>query len=88
MAKIHKHSENFNCDHDRFKIDLFHLIEEPLSNIKPYLKGRDSDWKFLNSFASSLLKNIENTQAETLDFGLCHGDLHYQNVHKLNEHLI
>ena len=83
-AKIHKYSENFSTQHDRFKIDLIHLIEEPLKRIKPYLKDRDSDWQFLKRYASALSKNIANSKSELLDFGFCHGDFHGGNAHKSN----
>ncbi len=85
VAKIHKHSDNFRSQHDRFKVDLIHLIEEPLKRIKPYLKDRESDWLFLKSYASTLAKNIENSQSELLDFGFCHGDFHGGNAHKSND---
>ncbi len=82
VAKIHKHSEKFVSQHNRFKIDLKHLIEEPLKRIKPYLNDRDSDWQFLENYASTLSSNIQNNQSESLDFGFCHGDFHGGNAHK------
>ena len=87
VAKIHKHSGNISTQHERFKIDLIHLIEEPLKRIKPYLKHRESDWLFLKSYASTLSKNIANSQSELLDFGFCHGDFHGGNAHKSNGEL-
>jgi len=81
-AKVHKHSESFRAEHERFKIDLEHLIEEPLSRIKPYLKDRESDWLFLKNYASILSSNIVNNKSGLLDYGFCHGDFHTGNAHK------
>ena len=63
------------------------MIEEPLKRIKPYLKDRESDWKFLSSYASILTNNISSIQSELLDIGLCHGDFHNGNAHVLNGEL-
>jgi len=84
VANIHAHSENFNPQHDRYKLDLAHLIDEPLRRIKPYLKDRASDWKFLNNYASTLKANILSKPPKLLDIGFCHGDFHSGNAHEFN----
>lgn len=80
-AKIHLHSDNYIASHSRFKLDLTHLIEEPLERIKPHLKDNASDWHFLKNYSAKLAMNITNSNSELLDFGFCHGDFHGGNAH-------
>jgi len=82
VASIHKYSEHFSTEHERFELDLTHLIDEPLQRIKPYLQEREADWLFLKDYATTLAQRIVHNQSESVDIGFCHGDFHGGNAHQ------
>lgn len=81
-AEIHNCSSGFSPNASRYRLDLNHLLNEPLKNIKPYLSQRPSDWTFLNELASSLATIVHAADVDNLDYGFCHGDFHGENAHE------
>ena len=82
VAEIHALSAGFTTEHPRFKLDLTHLIDEPLKYIQPFLAHREKDWDFIKRYATFLAEQISNTSLNELDYGFCHGDFHGGNAHK------
>jgi Ser/Thr protein kinase RdoA (MazF antagonist) len=80
VAKMHLVLEDFTCSHERFAIDLDHLLKEPIHSIKRLLAHRPEDIEYLESL-SLLLQNRVNRISSELDWGVCHGDLHGGNVY-------
>lgn len=78
-AALHAASDDFVSSHPRFKIDLSHLIDQPLTTIPSFLAQRTADQDYLRELAAKVRGKIESLQAE-LDFGFCHGDLHGSNA--------
>jgi Ser/Thr protein kinase RdoA (MazF antagonist) len=78
-AEMHLKSEDFVSRHERFRLDLAHLIDDPLSAILPVLERRQDDRKYLEDFARRVRERIAAVQSN-LDFGFCHGDLHGVNA--------
>ena len=83
-AQIHTLSSDFESEYSRYKLDLNHLITEPMAHIQPYLSHRPNDWEFLSEFATYLSKTLNAVSFAELDYGLCHGDLHGYNAHEYN----
>ncbi|GIP36922.1 hypothetical protein J31TS4_02020 [Paenibacillus sp. J31TS4] len=86
-ARMHEAMDKFPVRHDRFAIDLDHLLKEPIGPIRRLLSHREEDMAYLEALAERLRQHIGD-QAEKLDWGVCHGDLHGGNVHFHNEALI
>jgi Ser/Thr protein kinase RdoA (MazF antagonist) len=84
VAQFHTFSEGFKTDHKRFELDTTHLLLEPIKEIKPFLSNRLDDWKFVKDFGENLQQTVENVNLENTDYGLCHGDFHNGNGHKLS----
>jgi Ser/Thr protein kinase RdoA (MazF antagonist) len=81
VAKIHNATDFFESKHERFKIDLEHLLDKPLESIQPFLKHRLDDWNYLTELVEKLRTHIQNVPLSRLETGVCHGDFHGGNVH-------
>lgn len=80
VAKMHLAMDDFECEQERFKLDLKHLLNEPLRSIRGALSHRQEDFDYLESLSRVLSNRIEELSPE-LEWGVCHGDLHGANVH-------
>jgi Ser/Thr protein kinase RdoA (MazF antagonist) len=81
VAKIHTATDSFQSKHERFKIDLEHLLDKPLQAIQPFLKHRLDDWNYLTELIEKLRAHVQNLPLSRLETGVCHGDFHGGNVH-------
>ncbi|WP_022940370.1 phosphotransferase [Psychromonas hadalis] len=81
MAQLHLASKQFSSEFQRFKLDVKHLITEPLQRIKPFLKERGDDWAFISNYAKTASLHLQQALNESQDLGFCHGDLHGGNAH-------
>ncbi|NOT84369.1 MAG: phosphotransferase [Methylococcaceae bacterium] len=81
-AKIHALSSGFESKHHRYKLDIRHLITEPIREIQPYLSHREIDWQFIREFSTRLANIITGVSEKNLDYGFCHGDFHGFNAHE------
>ncbi|MGD1857322.1 MAG: phosphotransferase enzyme family protein [Leptolyngbyaceae cyanobacterium] len=79
-AEVHCCSSGFESSYSRDTLDIRHLLEQPMTHIKPYLVHRPSDWEFLTKLAERLSR-YTNQIGDTLDYGFCHGDFHGENAH-------
>jgi len=80
VAKLHREMDTFQTGHDRFIIDIDHLLYIPLQTIRPFLKQRPDDIAYLEAVADLLARRLKEA-APHLEWGLCHGDLHGGNVY-------
>jgi len=80
-AAMHTATDGFTSAHQRARIDLAHLIDQPLAAIQPFLAHRPEDWEYLQQIAGKVRERIAGLPAEQLDSGFCHGDLHGGNAH-------
>lgn len=81
VATIHAATDTFQSTHERFAIDLEHLLDKPLRVIQPLLTHRLDDWNYLIGFVEKLRRHVQNLSSERLETGFCHGDFHGGNVH-------
>jgi Ser/Thr protein kinase RdoA (MazF antagonist) len=86
-ATIHLTSDKFRPQHERFTLDLTHLIDKPLRLVQPYLRHRQEDWTYLLKLAGILSQKIADI-APHLDWGFCHGDATERNVHTTKDQQI
>jgi len=80
-ADIHIASSGYYSNHGRYKLDQFHLVEQPLENILPFVSHRPDDIRFLESLSQLLISKYEEAESDKLDNGFCHGDFHGGNAH-------
>jgi Ser/Thr protein kinase RdoA (MazF antagonist) len=81
LAQIHLLSEQFKPSHKRFKLDVKHLITEPVQRIKPFLAHRLEDWKLIDNRSKILKITLQSMLDKSTDIGFCHGDMHGGNAH-------
>ncbi len=80
LARLHTASDSFTTTVPRFRLDMTHLLEEPLSQIRPFAEER-GDWSYLEGLAERLRSAVAEAEP-FLDAGICHGDPHGHNVHQ------
>lgn len=80
-ATIHTASDDFQCEHARYALDLEHLLWQPLRLIKPFFSERINDWLSIESLASKLKQRFDGLDMSKFSTGFCHGDFHGGNAH-------
>jgi Ser/Thr protein kinase RdoA (MazF antagonist) len=76
--------ESFESSHQRYPIDLRHLLDDRVPWILPLLEHRPDDRTFVSRMMRFLHQHI-GSMASALKRGLCHGDLNGGNCHIDNE---
>ena len=75
VARMHDITDDFTSTFPRFHLDMAHFIDQPLSNIKPFLEDQPEHWAYIQHFANTLRKHLLMLPASNLEQGFCHGDL-------------
>jgi len=73
VANLHNAVDDFSSQHERFHLDLDHLVDTPLRLVEPLLAHRPEDWRYLQQLASTVRQQIVDMDSE-LEQGFCHGD--------------
>jgi len=82
VAGLHNALDGFSSPYARFKLDLGHLLHEPLRLIEPLYRERPAEeWDYLTGLAGKLETNLLDLEQRGLERGVCHGDLHLGNIH-------
>jgi Ser/Thr protein kinase RdoA (MazF antagonist) len=81
VAQIHSETDEFRSQHQRFHLDLDHLLDIPLKSIRPLILHRPDDWKYLYSLSERLRQHVADLPLSSLERGFCHGDFHGWNAH-------
>jgi Ser/Thr protein kinase RdoA (MazF antagonist) len=80
-GRIHNCSDHTAKKYERWHLNEKHLVEQPLTCIRPYLEHRIRDWEYLNALGSELVAELHGlVSMESPEYGLCHGDLHTGNA--------
>jgi len=87
MAKMHKTLESFSSPHQRYKLDLKHLLDQPLQTIEAFLTHRPDDWQYLIQLSQQIKTQFKTCPNDALTHGYCHGDLNGDNAHLHNKQL-
>ncbi|MBD2865667.1 phosphotransferase enzyme family protein [Paenibacillus oceani] len=83
-ARLHQGMELFISNHQRYSIDIRHLLDDRVPRILPLLAHRPNDQYFVSRLWRLLQKEI-SIMAPDLKRGLCHGDLNGGNCHMDDE---
>jgi Ser/Thr protein kinase RdoA (MazF antagonist) len=87
-AAIHRATDDFVSEHDRFCLDLDYLIDAPLAAIRPFLAHRRQDWRYIAQLASKLRERALAAMKGGLDWGVCHGDIgNHRNIYVRDDRL-
>jgi len=81
VAAIHNASDDFQTSRRRFKLDLEHLLEGPLSAVRRCLLHRPDDLKCVEDLGEAVRPRFAQLTSGRLDFGFCHGDTRGENAH-------
>jgi Ser/Thr protein kinase RdoA (MazF antagonist) len=80
VAQTHNAMQDFSSPHQRFELDLEHLLETPLRIIRSFLEHRPDDLEYLNLLAEKIRGHLEQLPLDRLERGFCHGDFHGGNA--------
>jgi Ser/Thr protein kinase RdoA (MazF antagonist) len=87
-AAIHRATDDFVSEHERFRLDLSYLIDASLSALHPFLAHRSADWRYVEQLAEKLRERALAAIDGGLDWGVCHSDLGNQNIYVSDEGLL
>jgi Ser/Thr protein kinase RdoA (MazF antagonist) len=79
LARMHAATAGFASRHDRFHLDLDHLLNRALAALDPLLDDRPDDRAYFAAIADRL-KELIAIRAPALSWGICHGDSHGFNA--------
>jgi Ser/Thr protein kinase RdoA (MazF antagonist) len=80
-AQVHNALDDFSSQHARFRLDLDHLLDEPLRTTLPVLEDHPQDQADLLRIAQRLKEHMSSLPVGELEWGACHGDFHGGNAH-------
>jgi Ser/Thr protein kinase RdoA (MazF antagonist) len=80
LSEIHATSSDFVSAHARDGFDLEHLIDRPMTSLRPFLSHRRNDWGYLSALVERIRARL-TALASDLDWGVCHGDFGAKNIH-------
>lgn len=80
-GRIHASTDDFVSTHQRYRMDLEHLLTIPLNSLQPFLRHRPNDWEYVVGLSQRLRALVSDLPVANLETGFCHGDLHGWNVH-------
>lgn len=93
MADLHVAANSFNTEHQRYKLDLRYLIDEPVRLISEGVKNKDENSEYAQHIhhGEQIIKKLEpidrivdtinSIGSDNDEFGIIHADLHNGNVH-------
>ena len=81
VAKMHLTSNGFKTTRDRHGLDCQWLLENSMTVIQGYLKNSRENLTFIEAIAQKVRVAVDSVELDSLDFGICHGDLHGGNLH-------
>jgi Ser/Thr protein kinase RdoA (MazF antagonist) len=79
-AELHRAADDFTSTHHRRPLDLDHLIDQPLALVGS-LDIDTATKQAILDFGARLRERIEAFADRGLDWGVCHGDLTFDNFH-------
>jgi Ser/Thr protein kinase RdoA (MazF antagonist) len=79
LANVHVEGAAAAIHHERFNLDLAHLLEHPLAALGALLGDRSDAHRYLTDLADRLSQRVAD-RAGSLTWGVCHGDCHGFNA--------
>jgi len=80
VAALHRAGDDFATPYERRTLNLTTLIDEPLALVQS-LGIDDSTMQAIVEFSRRVRARLEAFIAAGLDWGICHGDLTFDNLH-------
>lgn len=80
VAALHRATDDFQTTHQRRPLDLATLIDGPLALVAS-LDVDSEIWRAILDFGQDVRRSLETLVANGLDWGICHGDLTFDNLH-------
>lgn len=81
VAKMHTASSGFTTKLKRSNLGLNGLFDDSILTIRSFLADRRDAMGTIEKISQETRKAISNAPDESLDFGICHGDMHGGNMH-------
>jgi Ser/Thr protein kinase RdoA (MazF antagonist) len=81
VARVHQLSSGFETSRQRTRLDLQSLLEDSLVTIRSHWSHRPQVLSFVEQIANDARASVLAVVEESLDTGICHGDLHGSNLH-------
>ena len=88
VAQLHQVSDGFKTSRQKTHLDLQWLLQNSMSVIRSHIKHFPDKLSFIEAIVKDVRKAIELVSEESLDFGVCHGDLHGGNLHLYENEVI
>jgi Ser/Thr protein kinase RdoA (MazF antagonist) len=88
IARLHTAADDFVSHAARFPLDLAYFLDRPLQFLQPLLAHHDADWTDLVSIAEAVRARAQQLPLSALEWGACHGDIDWKNVHIADEQTI
>jgi len=83
---VHKLADATEKRFQRTRLDFDHLVRQPLAHIALLYGHRTKDFDYLAKLAADLSSAITSLVSNASpQFGICHGDLHFNNLHRDND---
>ncbi len=81
VAKMHLASSGFTTFHKRSRLDLQGLLENSMVDVRNHMAHRPDALSIIENIAQDARTAVQAVTEESLDTGICHGDLHGGNLH-------
>jgi len=81
VAQMHFLSSGFETSYERNRLELDWLLESSIEVIRDYFSSQPDVLGVLEGAADEARAAVEAVAKESIDQGLCHGDLHGGNLH-------
>lgn len=81
VAQLHLACSGFTTSHKRSRLDLQGLLDNSMADIRNYMAHRPEALSTIEKIAQGVRKAVLAVPEESLDIGICHGDLHGGNLH-------
>ena len=81
VAQFHAASTGFKTSYKRSQLDLTGLLDVPMDVIREYLAQHTSALDKIETIGQQVKAAVQAVPEGSLDFGICHGDMHGGNLH-------
>lgn len=81
VARLHRESQSFASEGRRSALTTFHLVDEPLRTLAPFLHSQPEDWRYLTATSLQIKAKLRHLPTEPPYWSVCWGDPHSGNVH-------
>jgi Ser/Thr protein kinase RdoA (MazF antagonist) len=88
VARFHRAGDDFHSQHTRRPFDLERTLDRPLDQVLARLDGRPDDQGLVRELGTEARRRIAELIDQGLDWGIRHGDISLDNVHRTDGGLI